>query len=522
MLLEENTANSTSYYLLDRHAALSPTKVALVGDSYSLTYSELATLAQKAANIFEELAAQEGDRIIIALPDSAEFIAAFLAAARMGYIAVPISPFLTSKGYYSYLSHSKARIAIVHESALTHVFEIAQQLCIVLLVVGGASCAYQNCLKWNELITSASAHLSSHAKTATDGIFLLYSSGSTGRPKAVIHRYSSLLVTATSIAKTALGIKSNDTLLSVAKLHFAYGLGNSMSFPLFTGATSLLDAGRPNVRRTLTVISQHRPSVFFATPTFLEALLQELRRNHHLYDMSSIRLMLSAGERLLPHISEAFDHEHNIEVLDGFGATETLHHFMLTRPGRSTSGSCGTAVPHCELTLKDENGNNIPAGETGAIWIKGDANFLGYWDGPYSLQNIGDNTWITTGDRFRCDTTDRYWFCGRKDDLVKLHGLRVEIGEIEALLRSHETVKEAAVLLEGEGLNAKLAAYITPHGAEQLTLLQIKEFLAASLPVHMVVDKLTILSSLPRNANGKIDRQALALAVEASQHTNLL
>jgi benzoate-CoA ligase len=235
-------------------------------------------------------------------------------------------------------------------------------------------------------------------------------------------------------------------------------------------------------------------------------MLVELERGTQI-DLSSIRLFLSAGERLLPKTAATYREQFGIEILDGIGSTEMLHHFIITRPGNGSLGSCGTPVPDCEIELRNDHGYKTADGEIGTIWIKSNRVFLGYWNKPRTY--ITQEGWVTTGDRFRRDVDQRYYFCGRLDDVVKVRGMRVAIGDVETVLRKHKAVKEASVIQAGEGFSAILVAFIVPHEGDSMSLIQLKTFLAESVPSYMIIDRLHVLISLPRTANGKIDRQAL-------------
>src|SRR3989475_2106646 len=346
-------------YFLDGPARQHPRRTAIAGVARALPYEELAELANRAGNALLAAGVERGDRVLIVLPDSPEFIAAFFGAAKIGAVAVPVNSMARASDYAHYLTDCGARIAIVH-SGILHEFLPAAweppQTQIVIVGEEHADTGGVRCLQWTERMEAVSSTLAAAPTSPYDAAFFLYTSGSGGRPKGAVHRHKDMLATSRGFGHGVLGLSAEDLTFSVSKLFFAYGLGNGMYFPFSVGARTLLNPQRTSVAHVLEMMARHRPTVFFAVPTFYAAILRETERPDHRVDFSSVRMCVSAGETLPAEIFNAWRRQFRIEILDGIGSTEMLHVFISSVPGKCKPGSCGFPVLGYEVKIVDDAG----------------------------------------------------------------------------------------------------------------------------------------------------------------------
>ncbi len=500
-------------HFLDAPAASHPERPAIVGEPREVTYGELAALANRAGNALRAQGVSRGDRVLIVLPDSAEFVAAFFGAAKIGAVAVPVNPFARSSDYIHYLENSEPRAAIIHSNALAEFLPASSvRPQIPIVVVGGEKMDSNGvaCVKWNEWTAAAGEHLLAADTSPHDPAFMLYTSGSGGPPKAAVHRHADMLVTSRNYAHKVLGLRADDVTFSVSKLFFAYGLGNGMYFPFSLGARTLLNPERTNVAHVIEMVARHRPSVFFAVPTFYAALLREAQRPGHRVDFSSVRVCVSAGEALPAEIFNAWKRQFGIEILDGIGSTEMLHMFISSRPGGCRPGSCGFPVPGYQATIVDDNGEEVRDGEIGNLWVRGASAFAEYWQIPELTARTKRGDWIVTGDKFFCDSDGYYHYCGRADDMLKVAGMWVSPVEVENTLLGHPHVAEAAVVgaTDAHGLTYSVAYVVLRgevHGSEELAA-EICEHVKARLVPYKVPREVRFCSELPKTVTGKIQR----------------
>jgi benzoate-CoA ligase len=454
-------------WFLDRPAEAHPERIAILGEPRAVCYGELRELANRVGNALLAGGCARGDRVLIVLRDSAEFMAAFFGAAKIGAIPVPVNSFARTGDYSFYVSDCGASIAIVDEGALGEFAPAGRASNVKVVVVGdGNSGPYlagerAEWLEWTEWIASASAKLLACATAADDAAFLLYTSGSGGRPKGAVHQQKDMLVATRSYAEGVLGIRGDDRLFSVSKLFFAYGLGNGMYFALSAGASVVLNPEKTRVERVAELVVKHRPTIFFGVPTFYAALLQESNRGVAV-DLSSVRLAVSAGEPLPGEVFAQFRERFGIEILDGIGSTEMLHIFISNRPGSARAGSCGAPVPNYEVRIADDSGRPCRADEIGNLFVRGESTFAEYWQKPeYASRVKATDGWVATGDKFLCDADGYYHYSGRSDDMMKVSGMWVSPIEVENALLGDQRIAEAAVVgvEDGAGL-VKPVAYI--------------------------------------------------------------
>jgi benzoate-CoA ligase family protein len=506
------TLNVAAHFL-DAPAEQHPKRVAIVGEPREVSYGELAALANRAGNALRAQGVSRGDRVLIALPDSAEFVGAFFGAAKIGAVAVPVNPFARSSDYIHYLENSEPRAAIIHSNALEEFLpasSVRPQAPIVVVGDEKTNLHGVSCVNWSAWIASASDQLSAADTSPGDSAFLLYTSGSGGAPKAAVHRHADMLVTSRNYARGVLGLRADDLTFSVSKLFFAYGLGNGMYFPLSVGARTLLNPERTNVTQVIDLVARHRPTIFFAVPTFYAAVLREAERPGHRVDFSSVRMCVSAGEALPAEIFNWWKRQFGIEIHDGIGSTEMLHMFISSIPGKCKPGSCGFPVPGYEAKIVDDNGDSVAAGETGNLWVRGASAFAEYWRIPELTARTKRGDWIVTGDKFFCDSDGYYHYCGRADDMLKVAGMWVSPMEVENALLGHPHVAEAAVVgaTDERGLAYSVAHIVlrgNVQGSDKLAA-EICEHVRARLVSYKVPREVRFCSELPKTVTGKIQR----------------
>ncbi len=512
MALEIPAQFNLASWFLDRPAREHPERIAILGEPEAISYQELLELANRAGNALREMGCAVGDRVLIVLPDCVEFIAAFFGAAKIGAVAVPVNPLAKSADLAYYHSNCGARIAIVHTSVLPECLPTLGGNETKLILVGDSPASASEGERrrdWKEWIRSAPAELEAHPTAARDAAFFLYTSGSSGRPKGVIHQHKDMYVTSQCFARGVLGIRPEDRTFSVSKLFFAYGLGNAMYFPLSVGASTILNPERTKVGRVAALLAKHRPTIFFAVPTFFAAMLQEASRGMPI-DLSSVRLVISAGEPLPEEIFTQFQDRFGLEILDGIGSTEMLQTFISNRPGEARAGSCGVPVPGYEVRIVDENGEPVLAGEVGSLCAKGESAFAGYWNQPETTAKTKIGKWVMTGDKFFQDAEGNYHYYGRADDMMKISGMWVSPGEVENALLGHPQVAEAAVVgvADASGLSKTVAFVVLREGSHATGEIaaEIQEFVRKRLPSYKCPRQVRVVAELPKTATGKIQR----------------
>ncbi len=500
--------NAASWFV-DRPAAEHPGRVAIWGEPAAVTYGELRTLVNRVGNALLASGVTRGDRVLIVLRDSVEFVAAFFGAVKIGAIAVPVNPMVRAKDYAYYLRDTEARAAIVDASACCE-FQAggAGKTPKVMVCVESMPAENTSLLRWQDWMRNAGPELKAEQTRSTDPAFFLYTSGSTGEPKAAVHQHKDMLVTTECFAKGIMQIEPGDRTFSVSKLFFAYGLGNGMYFPLAAGASTVLDPERPRPDRVLELVARHRPTIFYAVPTFYAALLQAAESGAQ-PDFSSVRLAVSAGEALPVEVLERFRQRFGLEILDAIGSTEMLHMFISGRPGAIRPGSCGTPLEHYEAKVVDEDGRELPAGEIGNLWVRGQSAFSHYWNKPEATARAKRGDWVLTGDKFQRNADGYYHYCGRADDMLKVSGLWVSPTEVENALLGHPAVAEAAVVgrVDDAGLTRVMAYLVPKPGHEGLELAEeIRGFVRQRLAAYKCPQTIVFVEELPKTATGKIQR----------------
>jgi benzoate-CoA ligase len=477
-----------------------------------ITYQQLLECTNRAGNALRSLSVRPEERVLLLLLDGPEFLYSFFGAIKIGAVAVPVNTQAKPHDYEYILNDSRSRIAIVSETLLQQLQAIPRQnlryLREIILVGDGNHVSQHPRLR--DVMDAASPDLTAEPTSKDDAAFWLYSSGSTGVPKGCVHLHHDMVVSSHHYAHTILNISERDRCFSVARLFFAYGLGNAGYFPLSCGATTILSTCRPTPASIYADIERYRPTLFFSVPTNYAALLDHRRPGGPDFDLSSIRHAVSAGEALPAPLFERFRQRFHLEILDALGSTESLHMVISNRPGEVKPGSSGKILPGFEAKITDESGRPAAFDEIGDLWVKCDSLCAGYWNQHEKTKNTFVGQWFRTGDKYRQDEDGFFWHAGRADDLFKVHGLWLSPAEVESALIAHPAVREAAVIAHNDeaGL-AKPAAYVvlkTEFTPNENLARELQDFVAERIGGYKRPRWVEFLQELPKTATGKLQR----------------
>jgi benzoate-CoA ligase len=476
-----------------------------------LTYRELQEQVSRVGNALKgELGVRPEERIILLMLDGPEMIAAFFGAIKIGAVPVPLNTRWTAPEYeYAIRDASAAVVFLSSALAGEAVQAIGGCPSVRHLVVVGADMDEGRAIGFEALVGSGAPHLEAAPTSRDAPAFWLYSSGTTGRPKGCVHLQHDMVVCADGYARGVLGINELDRCFSVAKLFFAYGLGNSMYFPFAVGATSILWPGSVTPPVVYDIIERQRPTLFFSVPTHYAMMLAHAPEERE-FDLSSIRHAVSAGESLPPALFHRFRERFGVEILDGIGSTEILHIFISNQPGRVRPGSSGVVVPGYEARLVDENGLQVARGELGDLIVKGDSTCAFYWNQHQQTKDTIAGHWIRTGDKYQQDEDGFFWFAGRTDDMLKVGGIWVSPAEVEHRLLEHPAVQACAVTgrEDRDGLIKPVAHVVLHKGIAAGSDLgqELQVFARQRLAEYKRPRWIEFVDALPVTATGKIQR----------------
>ena len=491
-------------------------RTAITGPAGELTYAELDELVGHLAAGLQAWGLRPEERVMLFMPDGPSMAAAVLAAMRLGAVPVPVSTMLTGPELAALLADSRARILLVGEPFTAAAEAAVAQTPTVswVAVDGGPGFPVPPGVRlrpFAELVEDGrrrGGELVDPYLTCEDSCALwLYTSGTTGTPKAAMHRHAAIRHVVEGYARHVLRITAEDRCYSIAKLFFAYGIGNSLFFPLAAGATTILDPARPTPQGVAERLVEHRPTLFFAVPTFYAALLDAGVPREA---FASVRLAVSAGEPLPPELYRRFTERYGVELLDGIGSTEALHIFLSNRPGEVRPGTSGRPVPGYEVKVVDETGAEVPPGQPGDLLVRGPSLTTGYWCRTEVTRRAFQGEWMRTGDTY-VRSEDGYYAClGRSDDMIKAGGIWVSPTEVEQCLVEHPSVAEVAVVAvpDGHGLDKPVACVVPASGAA----VDAEELIAhcrARLAAFKRPRQVLVVEELPKTATGKLRRFAI-------------
>ncbi|MFA1551411.1 benzoate-CoA ligase family protein [Actinomadura chokoriensis] len=510
------TFNASEYLL---QAAVQPEtrdRTALTGPGGDLGQAELAELSGHIAAGLERRGLRGEERVVLFMADGPFMAAAILGAMRFGAVPVPVSTMLTGAELAALLNDARARVllvsgrfAVAAEAALAHAPGVRH-----VAVEGDAALQAPPGVRvgpFEDLVQEGRALGGEPAEpymTSDDSSALwLYTSGTTGKPKGAMHRHANIRHVVETYGRQVLGITPEDRCYSVAKLFFAYGIGNSLFFPLAAGATAILDPDRPTPTSVSERLAEYRPTLFFAVPTFYAALLNA---DVPVEAFASVRLAVSAGEPLPAELCRRFTARYGVEVIDGLGSTECLHIFLSNRPGEVRPGTTGTAVPGYELRVVDADGADVEPGTPGSLLVKGESIATGYWCRTDATRKVFQGEWLRTGDTYVVDEDGYYTCLGRTGDMLKAGGIWVSPAEVEGRLLEHPAVSMAAVvgLPDADGLDKPVAAVVLKEGASAEPP-ELIDFCRAGLASFKRPREVLIVDRLPTTPTGKLRRFAV-------------
>jgi benzoate-CoA ligase len=482
-------------------------KTALIDDQGSLSYGQLTDQVRRFAGALTALGVRREERVLLLMHDSSDWVVAFLGALHAGVVPVAVNTLLTAQDYAYMLANSRAQAVLVSAALLPTLQSAlsAKPNEVRHLVVSRASEALpEGAHDFARLV--ADSEPAPPADTHGDEpAFWLYSSGSTGAPKGAVHTQANLYWTAELYGKAVLGLREDDLVFSAAKLFFAYGLGNALSFPLSVGASVLLMAERPTPQACFKRFTDRKPTVFYGAPTGYGGMLAspDLPKKSEV----ALRLCSSAGEALPQDIGQRWTRHFGVEIIDGIGSTEMLHVFLSNRPGDVRYGTTGKPVPGYQIELRGEDGQQVPDGEIGDLYIQGPSAALMYWNNRDKSRDTFQGGWTKAGDKYTRDADGYCTYAGRNDDMLKVSGIYVSPFEVEATLVQHPAVLEAAVIgkQDADGLT-KTKAFVVLKAGAAATEAEVQAFVKEKLAPYKYPRFIEFLPELPKTATGKIQR----------------
>ncbi len=509
-------------------------KLAFVDDQHSLTYADLADRVRRVSAGLRALGVRREERVLLLMHDCIDWPVSFLGAIYAGIVPVAVNTLLTADDYAYMLAHSRAQVALV-SGALLPTLQAAMAAgthevrhVIVSRPPPGPD---QGALAMDSWLSAHPAVEQAAATGADEAAFWLYSSGSTGRPKGTVHTHANPYWTSEWYGRRLLRLRETDVCFSAAKLFFAYGLGNALTFPMTVGATTVLMAERPTpdavFKRWLGQtpaqlqatqakgVGDLRPTVFYGAPTGFAGMLahpQLPAANAH-----TLRLVSSAGEALPSEIGERFKRQMGVDIIDGIGSTEMLHIFLSNRPNKVRYGTTGWPVPGYQVELRGDSGAPVPDGEPGDLYIQGPSAALMYWGNRGKSTETFQGAWTKSGDKYVRNADGSYTYSGRTDDMLKVSGVYVSPFEVEATLIQHPAVLEAAVIgtSDADGLT-KTKAFVVLKAGANADEAALKAFVKDRLAPYKYPRQIEFVAELPKTATGKIQRFKLR-ELEASK-----
>jgi acetyl-CoA synthetase len=507
---------NASRILFDNLGKGSGNRLALTGPLGARSYSELCSEASQWGHGFASLGLSRGDRVLMFLDDTPAYPAAFFGAVRAGFVPLLSNTLTPPDLLQFYLSDSAASVAVADAEFCARFDAMAckDTALRTLIVVNGQASdhAVPNAIVATQWLPGFASDLAAADTHRNEMAFWMYSSGSTGRPKGIVHLQHDMAYSDLAFARSVLKLEPDDICFSVPKMFFAYGFGNSITFPFSAGAATLLLPGQPKPQAIFDAIERYRPSVFFGLPTLYTSLTKA--EGAAARDFSSLRMALSAAEVLSSEVFNGWKRLSGLEIVEGLGSTEVLHIYLSNHPERKKLGAAGLRVPGYEIALRDSEGREVGDNEEGILWVRGDSSTPLYWNRTdKSAETIREEGWIYTGDRFVRDADGFYFFRGRADDLIKISGQWVYPLEVELCLAEHPDVCECAVLaveLPDRRMTLKAVVVMNRRAFDEGDATRmLQDFVKAKLLPYKYPREVKFIDELPKTGTGKIDRQAL-------------
>ena len=478
---------------------------AVLTDAGTLSYREIQALANRFGHVLTEAGVDPEQRVMIALPDGPAFVGALFGTLKIGAVVVMVNPELKPEAIAYFYGYTRAQVVVAHPDTVG-AFRIAAhgaRHLKTILVVGE--------LELDERLARAPAALDTFPSHRDDAAIWLFSGGTTGQPKAVVQTHTSFANTAECYAKGVIGYTERDITLSVPKLYFGYATGSNLLFPFSVGASTVLfpEAATPDV--LFGKIARFRPTIMINVPTMINQMVSHSAAARQ--DLSCLRLATSAGEPLPVELYHRWKRTFGVELLDGLGTAEMWHIFISNRPGQVRPGTLGTVVPGFDVKVCDDVGRELPAGEVGALWVRGESRAIGYWQQMDKTKQGFRGEWYVSGDMVRRDADGYFTYCGRADDLLKVSGKWLAPQEVENCLLQHPAVKEVAVVgVVGEHGLVKPHAFVVVKEPRQGLAEELQAFVRERLEPYKYPREVIFLDALPRTHLGKVDRARLRRA----------
>jgi len=492
-----------------------PDKAAFIDDRATLTYGELEKRVRRLAGALSACGIRREERVLLLMHDCNDWPVSFLGALSAGVVPVAVNTLLTADDYAYMLEHSRAQAVMVSGSllpTLTAAMTRSDHEVGKVLVSRPEAPLHPAEVDLERLLQEQSPSIKPAATASDDPAFWLYSSGSTGRPKGTVHSHANAYWTAELYGKAVLHLSESDVCFSAAKLYFAYGLGNALTFPMSVGATTLLMPERPTPEATFKrwvgdteAQGGIKPTVFFGAPTGFAGMLADAQLPSR--DVVALRLVSSAGEALPAELGERFKRHFGVDIVDGIGSTEMLHIYLSNRPEQVRYGTTGWPVPGYKIELRDEEGGPVPDGEPGDLFIQGPSAAMMYWGNRAKTCETFQGGWTKSGDKYVRNSDGTYTYSGRSDDMLKVSGIYVSPFEVEATLVQHPAVLEAAVIgkEDADGL-VKTKAFVVLKAGARVEEAELKVFVKDRLAPYKYPRSIEFLDELPKTATGKIQR----------------
>jgi 4-hydroxybenzoate-CoA ligase len=490
--------------MLDRNVSAGrAAKLAFIDPARKLTYGELTENAARVGPMLNRLGLRREDRVAMIVLDTVDFPILFWGAIRAGIVPVPLNTLLTAEQYRYILADSRARVLFVSAPLLAIAREATAGLDLQIIVVGDAA----DLPRFDALLAAETTGAEAAPTSADEVAFWLYSSGSTGMPKGVRHVHASPMETAKLYAQGVLGIRPDDVVFSAAKLFFAYGLGNAMSFPLSVGATAVLLPERPTPQAVFAVLKREQPTIFYGVPTLYAAMLADPNCTPE-NSSTRLRMCVSAGEGLPEHLGLEWKKRFGVDIYDGVGSTEMLHIFLGNFPGKLRYGTSGVPIPGYEARLVDEQGREVADGEIGELAVRGTTAADGYWNQREKSRRTFEGEWTRTGDKYVREPDGFYRICGRTDDMFKVSGQWVSPFEVESALITHPRVLECAIVPkeDSDGLLKPKAFIVLKGDGARPAAEELQEHVKRQVGPWKYPRWIEFVEGLPKTATGKIQR----------------
>lgn len=498
-----------AWYFLDRNVeAGRGDKTCLYWRDEAYTYGDVQAHSNRVANALRSLGVAIEDRVLLILPDRPEFAFAWFGAAKAGAVIAMVNPLLPAEDYAHYFEYTRARVAIVDASTRDRLDPMRESFRHLKHLVVVGECGPH--LGFDELTGHASDAFTNADTHRDDPAIWLFTSGSTGKPKAAVHLQQDLPWNTERYAKQVLGIGEHDLTLSVPKLFFGYATGTNLLFPFAVGGATALFSERSEPATLFDVIERYKPTVLTCVPTMIGGMLNHPGGQGR--DLSSLRLVLSAGEALPPELHRRWKESFRVEILDGIGSAEMFHIYISNYPGEVVPGSLGRLVPGYDARLVGPEGDEVAEGESGTLWIKGESAAILYWQAHEKSKQVLRGDWVVTGDLMRRDPQGYFWYEGRSDDMLKVGGIFVSPLEVENCLLQHQAVAECAVMgyKDADGLvKPKAFVVLRQRQGDDALARELQDFVKGRLAPFKYPRAVAFVPSLPKNDRGKIDRRRL-------------